>query len=375
MVVACALAGCGRVGTPPTAPDTRCVVVAIDGAATGPLTLGLSAPVNPARAPVGAGEADRLLFRQLYETLVSRSCDGTLLPGLASAWTPEAGGRRWHVTLRDDARFWDGRPLTADAVVAAWTAAAVPGLAASALDTRRLVVALPRAVAAPEILADPALAIVWRAVEGEWPLGTTPPGRLRHVTGTDGRDLLDRGVDLLVTGDPQVIAYARGLPEYEERPLPWDRVYVVRAAAVPRGRRAGAFEHAVRAVARAPAPPYWWQTLDGCPLPRLPPRRGDGAVTYAAGDATAAELAARIVAMGGASWRAVPMNDARAATATVVAVPVRPFRPCATARALGLETTAVPLVETRRVLLVRRDRRVTVQLDWDGMPRIVWRER
>src|SRR2546426_9242355 len=41
------------------------------------------------------------------------------LPGLAATWE-QAPGDRWAFTLRDNARFWDGAPVTARDVLASW---------------------------------------------------------------------------------------------------------------------------------------------------------------------------------------------------------------------------------------------------------------
>jgi len=57
--------------------------------------------------------------QQIFETLVTQK-PGTveLAPGLATAWTPEAGGTRWRFTLRRGVSFHDGTPLDAAAVCA-----------------------------------------------------------------------------------------------------------------------------------------------------------------------------------------------------------------------------------------------------------------
>jgi len=51
----------------------------------------------------------------LFDTLVWRDEKG-LVPWLARRWEAAEGGRRWTVELRDDARWHDGKPLTADDV-------------------------------------------------------------------------------------------------------------------------------------------------------------------------------------------------------------------------------------------------------------------
>ena len=63
--------------------------------------------------------------------------------------------------------------------------------------------------------------------------GRTPPSAgqdtvvLRRVSDRGARDALDQGVDILVTRDRSVVAYAAGNPGLVSVPLPWDRVYVL----------------------------------------------------------------------------------------------------------------------------------------------------
>jgi ABC-type transport system substrate-binding protein len=84
-------------------------------------TVALSDRIDPSNAPYPSNESERLLFRQLYETLVRVDCHGRVRPGLAESWRLDANGRTWTVTLRDNARFSDGALLTAADVRASWT--------------------------------------------------------------------------------------------------------------------------------------------------------------------------------------------------------------------------------------------------------------
>ena len=59
---------------------------------------------------------DCRVVSNLFDTLVRRHPDGTLHPGLATAWQ-RAGPTTWHLTLRPDVRWHDGTRFTAiDAV-------------------------------------------------------------------------------------------------------------------------------------------------------------------------------------------------------------------------------------------------------------------
>jgi hypothetical protein len=259
--------------------------------------VGLTGEVDPAQAPIPGNDSERLLFRQVYETLVHTDCDFTVRPGLAASWQVDATGTSWIITLRRDARFSDGAAVTARDVIASWMrggSSLHPEVArfvrtVTALDEVTLSVVLQQQVQqdparpeAPASLAQPALAVA-RFVSGSpWPLGTrdvrlelpdvsssgrttitlvpttilntpatsapsvgplsvgppsagpisaAPPRAANPVhflvsPNPDARDLLDQGVDLLLTRDPAALAYATVLAQFDSVPLPWLRSYV-----------------------------------------------------------------------------------------------------------------------------------------------------
>src|SRR5205823_3337686 len=139
-------------------------------------------------------------------------------------------GRRWTFRLRDDAKFWDGAPVTAQEVVFGKSGA---GYTLGALDPRVVTVALARPRDdVPPLLADPGLAVTKPAPDSSWPIGTgrywatsatTTPQEIRShsaagdtlvfrvAAGGDARDLLDAGVDLLITRDRTLRDYAATL--------------------------------------------------------------------------------------------------------------------------------------------------------------------
>src|SRR5262245_30841033 len=115
--------------TPPTPPPPgsaadECALTAAPGEPVA--TVGLHQRIDASHAPHPSNDSERLVFRQLYETLVSVDCMGRARPGLASSWRLDGNsnggsdGRMWIVTLRPDARFSDGSPVTAADVRAAW---------------------------------------------------------------------------------------------------------------------------------------------------------------------------------------------------------------------------------------------------------------
>jgi hypothetical protein len=403
-------------------------------------TVALADEVDPSNAPRPSNESERQLFRQLYETLVSVDCKGGVVPGLAVSWTLDADGRTWIVTLREAAQFTDGTPVTAADVLTAWrrdgsgdslhprVSRLVESIVRVADRTLAIRLHSPR-IDMPLALAHPDLAVSKIAADSPWPLGTRGAWIESHagaipvaassaismtrdrlpavrflVASGDLRDLLDRGVDIMLTRDPATLDYAATLPQFESVPLAWQRTYVLltpgrsrTAPSLPAEARQTLADDAVRGEARGAQGPFWWQTSGDCgvaapstlgnrpPIPRI---------VYEAADAVARDLAERLVGVAGATAALdaiLPVRPgqtfqrARGLTAAALAVSVRrgadagyiipldnrPPDPCRGLRALQesapwLEPAAiVPLVETRLQAIVRRG--VTgVTVEWDG---------
>jgi len=53
------------------------------------------------------------ILRDLYEGLTALDADGRVIPGVASSWAVGADGLEWTFVLRPEARWSDGRPVTA----------------------------------------------------------------------------------------------------------------------------------------------------------------------------------------------------------------------------------------------------------------------
>lgn len=390
------------------------------------LTLALPGGVDPAHAPVPETDAERMVFRQLYETLVRLDCTGAPRPGLAESWSASDAGVQWTFTLRAGARFQDGLALTAQDVIASWRdrdTTVLEGAAVIAPDERTLVLRLRHPSAAPPLwLADPALAVA-RAVPGHaWPVGTgfytadsvagglvlTPlsgrrPSLLVPRLGTvDARDWLDRGFDVVVTDDAAALGYAASRPELATRALPWDRTYLLLAPGatppVTTAWREGLARDAVRVEARASEAPAWWTAFPACigpppaGAPPLPPGGSRFLVAYPREDATARSIAERLVALEGAQaattaraaglGRAELMGALAAGQAGgggwqfVIPVPQVALEPCravhdlvARAPWLTLASQIVPLIDTRRRMVWRRGA-AAFTVDWDGTLRV-----
>lgn len=271
-----ALAACASTGGPGPRAGDDAGACRPTGEATRAGTLTVAAPgdVDPLHAPLPTSDAEHLLFRQLYATLVEVDCRGRIRAGLAEDWSSGEDGRRWTFRLGPEARFADGAPVTAEAVLTAWHGTDLAGGAGrrsplasadvSAPTQRTLVVTLETPVADAALFAAPRFAVAGAGGSSAWPapsgafrpgdvagphlpgrtVGLVPRGegaggsRIRLAAfGTGGaRDVLDAGTDLLWTRDPAAARYAGSLDAYRVHPLPWDRVWVL---AVPRPAGAG----------------------------------------------------------------------------------------------------------------------------------------
>jgi hypothetical protein len=343
------------VPSPPTAPSsapaatplgnsTDCAVIAEPGEPVA--TVALTDRVDSANAPHPSNDSERLVFRQLYETLLRTDCHGHVGPGLAVSWQLDANGRTWVVTLRENATFSDGTPVTAADVQASWTKGTggelrprVSGLVQSVAvvgDRTLAIVLRSQRVDVPLALAHTDLAIAKSVADSQWPLGTRfsrvateehaaaataarvitvdrdnlPP--IRFVGGaSDARDLLDQQVDLLLTRDPATLEYASTLPQFGSVSMAWQRTRILLAPG--RSRSAPSLSDdarqvlaadAVRGEARGAQGPFWWQTMTDCEVTLSPPREHSRLIpriVYDASDGAAHDLAERFVGLVRAS--------------------------------------------------------------------------
>ncbi len=122
-------------------------------------------------------DSDRDLVALTYAGLLGHDANGALVPVLAQSYTVSSDGTTYTFTLRANAKFSDGTPVTADDVVFTVTKAQDPGLRsplyaswanvrAEAIDARTVRFTLPKAYA--PFLEDTTLGIlpehVWRNV-------------------------------------------------------------------------------------------------------------------------------------------------------------------------------------------------------------------
>lgn len=342
--LAASLAACARRLPAPTPETGPCIVGSAQSAAD-TIRIALSGPVDPSHAPSPQTEAERMLFAQVYQTLLLVDCQGRFLPGLASSWSRH-DARLWAVTLRPGLRFWDGAPVTAHHVVQSIRRRGDEagmlrdhGIAgATAQNDTTLVVLLARPHEDLRTLADPLFAVV-RDTGQVWPVGTgryaiagerIPPFRavpldataqdalpvLQFLPPRDPRDALDIGADVLITSDPTALEYARANPSLETVPLPWDRTYVLLLPAPmtgpPPADLGPRVANAVRADARPAEGPFWWTTATRCDAdPGGAPASvasTTARIAYPRDDPTATLLAQRLVALGAAGALAGALN-------------------------------------------------------------------
>lgn len=62
-------------------------------------------------------DCDQVLLAPIYDSLVHKTADGTLEPGLAEKWEIKAPGNKVELWIRKDVKFSDGTPLDGQAVV------------------------------------------------------------------------------------------------------------------------------------------------------------------------------------------------------------------------------------------------------------------
>jgi hypothetical protein len=151
-----------------------------------------------------------------------------------------------------------------------------------------------RAVADNPVVLAPAPA------DGSWPLL-----RLQgYDAGSDARDVIDGGADVVITADPSALEYARRRGGLRLVPLAWATTYVL--VAPPGSRlpvdtssalRAELARDVVRGESRPAEPPFWWDGGTRCSAQardstgRLPD------VGFPSGDPIARALAERVVAL------------------------------------------------------------------------------
>ncbi|CAO1660755.1 MULTISPECIES: peptide ABC transporter substrate-binding protein [Salinicola] len=79
---------------------------------------------------LATGTWESAIITDLFEGLVARDASGETIPGVASSWERSSDGLHYTFHLRDDAKWSDGTPLTAEDFVYSWRRILSPELAA-----------------------------------------------------------------------------------------------------------------------------------------------------------------------------------------------------------------------------------------------------
>jgi len=106
----------GGDGSSPTTDDAAAVTTGESGA-DGELVMLAPEPTQGLDPNVGAADASRIPMAMMYETLTELDESGEVVGSLAEGWEVSADGLTYTFTLRPDAAFSDGTPVTADDVV------------------------------------------------------------------------------------------------------------------------------------------------------------------------------------------------------------------------------------------------------------------
>ncbi|WP_036539853.1 ABC transporter substrate-binding protein, partial [Nocardia cyriacigeorgica] len=86
----------------------------------GTLRVGaLGTPARLERDPHAnlSNDSDFLIASLVYDPLTVPAANPTVAARLATAWEPDAEGKRWRFTLAEGATFHDGTPVTSEDVV------------------------------------------------------------------------------------------------------------------------------------------------------------------------------------------------------------------------------------------------------------------
>ena len=320
--------------------------------------------------------------------LVRLDCTGVPRPAAAVSWTADSAHRTWTFVLAPSALGitagsvaveWRARPAAATLLRQAGVSSVTP------LDERRLMVTMDWASdTVPPLFSDPALSLITDSLTET---GTTFV--LRRNARSDLRDALDAGADIVRSGDPAIVEYARNRPTLAVHPLPWSRTYLLLLPAdrsefeglIPGDTadfRAALARDAVRAEARGAERSAWWNPPPSCPASALLAPPSSAGVTryvaFPAGDEVAQALAERVVALSddpdakilGIAPREMPrLMRTGSAGAYVIAVPRAPSAPCVGRSSWPPKTRIVPLIDTRLNAIVRRGV-PSLTVDYDG---------
>ncbi|MEI7845726.1 MAG: ABC transporter substrate-binding protein [Chloroflexota bacterium] len=132
-IIGIMLSACGQAATPapeapaapaateaPAAPAATDVPAVSADPSGGTLNLGLGSEPETLDPGDAVYVQEQFVLINLFDSLLSTAPDATLHPGLALSWTPNADYTEFAFKLRQDVKFHDGTPFTAQAVKASF---------------------------------------------------------------------------------------------------------------------------------------------------------------------------------------------------------------------------------------------------------------
>jgi peptide/nickel transport system substrate-binding protein len=111
------VAACAPATTPATDEESAPSTAPASG---GRLAIGLATEPVTLDPAAGFYMAERFILMNIFDTLITMAPDGSLHPGLATAWTVNAEATEFTFTLREDVTFHDGAAFNAEAVAVAF---------------------------------------------------------------------------------------------------------------------------------------------------------------------------------------------------------------------------------------------------------------
>jgi peptide/nickel transport system substrate-binding protein len=112
------LAACGGAGSPSAEPSAGASAGGSEGEGPTGGTVRIGIGGSPDSLNPGNGLLSEAydLYELVYDTPIAVTVDGDFVPELATDWSPSEDGLTWTLTIRDDAVFHDGEPVTAEDV-------------------------------------------------------------------------------------------------------------------------------------------------------------------------------------------------------------------------------------------------------------------
>jgi oligopeptide transport system substrate-binding protein len=100
--------------------SARAIQVSSDFASDQVLNRHLEADPRTLDPSLMSDVVGQIVLDDLFVGLVSLDEQGNTIPGVATSWETSADGKTWTFQLRNNARWSNGQPVTADDFIYAW---------------------------------------------------------------------------------------------------------------------------------------------------------------------------------------------------------------------------------------------------------------